>query len=55
MRPQPTDDPRDPNGNSVSVEREIFRAAGIRQQHEMALAISQSLSGALRSALGRGR
>ncbi len=43
-----------PNGNSVSIEGEMVRAADIRQQHDMALAIQRSVSVITRTALGRG-
>ena len=42
-----------PNGNTVSLEGEMVRAAEVRQQHDMALSIYTSLSGVLRSSLGR--
>lgn len=42
-----------PNGNSVSIEAEMARAVETRQQHDMALAIYSSLSGVVRTALGR--
>ena len=42
-----------PNGNSVSIEAEMVKAAETRQQHDMALAIYTSLSGVLRASLGR--
>lgn len=42
-----------PNGNTVSLEREMMRAAETRQSHELALAIYGSARGVLRSALGR--
>ncbi len=44
-----------PNGNSVSLEAEMVKAAEARQAHDMALAIYKSLSGAIRTSLGRGR
>lgn len=44
-----------PNGNSVSLEREMVRAAEARHQHDMGLAIYRSLSGVIRTSLGRGR
>ncbi|MBL4917013.1 FlgB family protein [Szabonella alba] len=47
--------PADPNGNSVSVEGEMMRAAGIRQQHDMALAVYSRTSDIVKLALGRGR
>lgn len=47
--------PVDPNGNSVSLEAEMVKAAAARQDHAMALAIYRSTSDLVRSALGRGR
>ena len=44
----------DPNGNSVSLETEMIRAADIRQAHDMALAVYRNTSGIIRAALGRG-
>jgi flagellar basal-body rod protein FlgB len=44
-----------PNGNSVSLETEMVKAAEIRQQHDMALSIYQSTSDMMKLALGRGR
>ena len=44
-----------PNGNSVSLEAEMVKAAETRHQHDMALAIYKSLSGMIRTSLGRGR
>ena len=48
-----TDDPASPNGNTVSLEREMMRAAETRQSHDLALAVYGSARGILRSALGR--
>lgn len=42
-----------PNGNTVSLEEEMVRGALARQQHDMALAITRSLGGTIRSTLGR--
>lgn len=42
-----------PNGNSVSLEAEMVAAAEARQAHDFALAIHRTLSGAVRSTLGR--
>lgn len=42
-----------PNGNSVSLEEEMVRAADARQEHEMALAIYRSTSDIIRASLGR--
>lgn len=44
-----------PNGNSVSLETEMVKAAEVRQQHDMALSIYRNTSDILRLALGRGR
>ncbi len=52
---QPIADARglSPNGNSVSLETELVAAAEARQAHDFALAIHRTLSGAVRSTLGR--
>lgn len=42
-----------PNGNTVSLEREMMRAAVNRQSHDLALAVYSSARTVLRSALGR--
>lgn len=42
-----------PNGNTVSLEREMMRAAETRHSHELALAIYASARTVLRTALGR--
>lgn len=42
-----------PNGNSVSLEREMMRAAQTRQSHDLALAVYSSARTVLRMALGR--
>jgi len=44
-----------PDGNTVSLEREMVTAVGVRQQHEMALAIYRNTSEIIRASLGRGR
>ena len=44
-----------PNGNTVSLEGEMVKAAEARQTHEMALAIYRSTSDLVRTALGKGR
>lgn len=44
-----------PNGNSVSLEAEMVKAAEVRQQHDMALSIYRSSSDMVKLALGRGR
>ncbi|ARE40398.1 Flagellar basal-body rod protein FlgB [Rhodovulum sp. P5] len=45
----------DPNGNSVSLESEMVKAAETKRQHDMALAVYHSSMGILRTSLGRGR
>jgi flagellar basal-body rod protein FlgB len=42
-----------PNGNSVSLESEIVKAAQLRQDHDMALTVYQSALSILRASLGR--
>ncbi len=42
-----------PSGNTVSLEREMMRAARTQQAHDMALATYGSARAILRSALGR--
>jgi len=44
-----------PNGNSVSLEGEMVKAAEVRQQHDMALSIYRATSDIMKLALGRGR
>lgn len=43
-----------PNGNSVSLEREMLRSVDAKRQHDRALAIYRSSLNILRSSLGRG-
>lgn len=45
----------DPNGNSVSLEEEMLKAAEVRRQHDLALAVYRSSLGILRTSIGRGR
>ena len=44
-----------PNGNSVSLEKEMVKSAEARQEHEMALAIYRATSDVIRASLGRSR
>lgn len=44
-----------PNGNSVSLEDQMTRAAEARQSHQMALGVYSKSMDILRSAIGRGR
>lgn len=43
--------PRSPNGNSVSLEAEMMKAAVTKQQHDRALAIYKSALGVMRTAI----
>ncbi len=51
--PVTTTDPASPNGNSVSLETEMVRAAEVRQEHEMALSIYSTSLNILRASLGK--
>lgn len=42
-----------PNGNSVSLETEIMKAAELRRDHDMALSIYRSAMTLLRAGIGR--
>lgn len=44
-----------PNGNTVSLEKEMVKSAQARQEHEMALAIYRATSDVIRASLGRNR
>ncbi|MEM0947064.1 MAG: FlgB family protein [Pseudomonadota bacterium] len=44
-----------PNGNSVSLETEIMKAADVQKDHGLALAVYQSSLDLMRTAVGRGR
>lgn len=44
-----------PNGNTVSLEKEMVKSAEARQEHEMALAIYRATSDVIRASLGRNR
>lgn len=44
-----------PNGNSVSLEDQMMRAADLRQSHDMALGVYGKSLEILRTAIGRGR
>lgn len=44
-----------PNGNSVSLETELVRAADIRSDHNLALSVYSSSLDILRASIGRGR
>lgn len=56
--PQVIEDPSSPpsiNGNSVSIEAEMIKAAESRGQHAMAQAIYRKAHDLLRLSIGRGR
>ena len=57
MQPEPEiqQGPASVNGNTVSLEGEMVRAADIRQQQDLALSVYRSSASILRLALGRGR
>ena len=42
-----------PDGNTVSIAREMVKSASVRQEHEMALAIYGNARDILRASLGR--
>lgn len=42
-----------PNGNTVSLERELVKSAAVRQEHDMALAVYSHARDILRASLGR--
>jgi flagellar basal-body rod protein FlgB len=44
-----------PNGNTVSLEREMVKLADVRRQHDLALTIYKSSLDLMRASLGRGR
>lgn len=47
------DGPASPNGNNVSLEEEMLRAAETKKQHELSLSIYQSALDLMRTSLGR--
>ncbi|MCV2867052.1 FlgB family protein [Defluviimonas sp. WL0002] len=42
-----------PNGNDVSLEEEMIRAAAVRQDQDLALSVYRASLGVLRASLGR--
>lgn len=52
-RPQPGE--TSPNGNSVSLETELVRAADIRSKHNMALTVYGTSLDIIRASIGRAR
>ena len=47
------DGPASPNGNNVSLEEEMLRAAETKKQHELSLGIYRSALDLMRTSLGR--
>lgn len=47
--------PASPNGNTVSLEQEIFKTADAQNQHTMALSVYSKSIDLLRLAIGRSR
>jgi len=54
IRPEANPATRSPDGNTVSLEHEMTRAASVRAQHEMALGIYASSRDLLRAVIARG-
>ena len=52
-RPEAIEGADVPNGNSVSIEDQMMRAAGIRQSHEMAMGVYSKSLEILRASLGK--
>lgn len=52
-RVDPTSPTRSPNGNSVSLEDQMMRAAQTRQSHDKAMAVYSAARNILRTALGK--
>ncbi len=50
---QPAAGEAQPNGNTVSLEREMVKSAAVRQEHDMALAVYSHARDILRASLGR--
>ena len=50
---QPTGEEAQPNGNTVSLEREMVKSVAIRQEHNMALAVYSHARDILRTSMGR--
>jgi len=50
------DDPgrQSPNGNTVSLEKEMMKAGEVRSEHQLALAVYRTSLNILRTSLGRG-
>ncbi|WP_323008447.1 FlgB family protein [Paracoccus sp. (in: a-proteobacteria)] len=44
-----------PNGNTVSLEEEVFRSAAAKRQFDLSLAVTKSSLSLVRTSIGRGR
>lgn len=53
IRPITVEGQASPNGNSVSLEAEMVRAAELKRQHDMAIGIYRSALNLMRSSIGR--
>ncbi|SNT73050.1 FlgB family protein [Paracoccus seriniphilus] len=52
-RAETTEGESSPNGNSVSLEKEMLKAAEVKRAHELSLGIYQSALTLMRSSIGR--
>jgi flagellar basal-body rod protein FlgB len=52
-RPVDAPDAESPNGNTVSLEDQMVRAAEVRHQHDLALGVYSSTLNILRTSIGR--
>jgi flagellar basal-body rod protein FlgB len=50
---QPSGGEASPDGNTVSIAREMVKSVDVRQQHDMALAVYRNTSEIIRASLGR--
>ena len=50
---QPSGGEASPNGNTVSLAREMVNSVDVRQQHNMALAVYRNTADIIRASLGR--
>ena len=53
FRTKPADTPAAPNGNTVSLEQELFNSADAMGQHQMALSVYTKSLDLLRTAIGK--
>jgi flagellar basal-body rod protein FlgB len=50
---QPSGGEASPDGNTVSLAREMVKSVDVRQQHDMALAVYRNAADIIRASLGR--